>query len=134
MALEPVSANSSSLQKIALLQENVESVIRGKSEIVQFAVAAMLARGTSFSKTFRVSKDDPGPRAGALPSRSTSSAFSSLVTCFPPTSWSHHLQSGSAEFEFIPGPVFTNVLLADEITAPRQIAVRASGSDERGAP
>src|SRR5688500_9045116 len=34
-----------SLAKVADLQANVERVIRGKSEIIRFATAAMLARG-----------------------------------------------------------------------------------------
>src|SRR5690349_18485627 len=33
------------VNKITALQENVERVIRGKSDIVQLAIAAMLARG-----------------------------------------------------------------------------------------
>ena len=44
MASEPVPV-SRTLDKIAALQTNVERVIRGKSEVVQFCIAALLAKG-----------------------------------------------------------------------------------------
>src|SRR5204862_7983068 len=44
MAREAVSINRS-LDKIAALQANVERVIRGKSEVVQFCIAALLSKG-----------------------------------------------------------------------------------------
>jgi MoxR-like ATPase len=134
MALEPVSANSSSLQKIALLQENVESVIRGKSEIVQFAVAAMLARGHILLE------DVPGVGKTTLAhalARSISVDFQRIqftsdllpsdilgVTIF---------NQDRQEFEFIPGPVFTNVLLADEINraTPKSQSALLEAMNER---
>lgn len=133
MALEPV-ANSSSLQKIAMLQENVESVIRGKSEIVQFAVAAMLARGHILLE------DVPGVGKTTLAhalARSISVDFQRIqftsdllpsdilgVTIF---------NQDRQEFEFIPGPVFTNVLLADEINraTPKSQSALLEAMNER---
>src|SRR6266581_428548 len=44
MAREPVAVNRT-FEKIAALQANVERVIRGKPEVVQFCIAAMLAKG-----------------------------------------------------------------------------------------
>src|SRR5438093_12698828 len=44
MAREPVPVNRT-FEMIALLQQNVERVIRGKSEVVQFCIAALLAKG-----------------------------------------------------------------------------------------
>ena len=44
MATQPIRVTRS-LDRIAALQENVEKVIRGKSEVVQFCIAALLAKG-----------------------------------------------------------------------------------------
>src|SRR5207237_9049738 len=44
MAREAVPLNRS-LDRIAELQANVEKVIRGKSEVVQFCIAALLSKG-----------------------------------------------------------------------------------------
>ncbi|MGZ4808410.1 MAG: AAA family ATPase, partial [Thermoanaerobaculia bacterium] len=44
MARDPLPLNQS-LEKIAALQANVEKVIRGKSEVVQYCIAALLAKG-----------------------------------------------------------------------------------------
>lgn len=104
------------LQKISRLVANVERVIRGKSEVVQFAIAAMLARGHVLFE------DVPGVGKTTLAqalSRSLSLTFQRIqftsdllpadivgVTIF---------NQDRQEFEFVPGPVFTNILLADEI-------------------
>ena len=44
MSTQPVPITRS-LDRIAALQENVEKVIRGKSEVIQFCIAALLAKG-----------------------------------------------------------------------------------------
>ncbi|HEY5611875.1 MAG TPA: MoxR family ATPase [Thermoanaerobaculia bacterium] len=104
------------LTKINELQASVERVIRGKSEVVQFSVAAMLARGHILLE------DVPGVGKTTLAhalARSVSLDFQRIqftsdllpsdivgVTVF---------NQDRQEFEFISGPVFTNVLLADEI-------------------
>ena len=44
MAREPIVVNRT-FEKIAALQANVERVIRGKSEVVQYCIAALLAKG-----------------------------------------------------------------------------------------
>ena len=44
MTTQPVSRHHT-FEKVAALQANVERVIRGKSEVVQFCIAALLARG-----------------------------------------------------------------------------------------
>src|SRR5213082_1332175 len=44
MAREAVPMNRT-LDKIALLQANVEKVIRGKAEVIQFCIAALLSKG-----------------------------------------------------------------------------------------
>jgi MoxR-like ATPase len=115
MTSEPMPANVS-LQKIAALQANVERVIRGKSEVVQFAIAAILAKGHILLE------DVPGVGKTTLAhalARSMSLQFQRIqftsdllpadivgVTIF---------NQDRQEFEFVSGPVFTNILLADEI-------------------
>ena len=115
MAREPIALNDS-LARIAALQENVEKVIRGKSEVVQMCIAALLAKGHILLE------DVPGVGKTTLAhalARSLSLQFQRIqftsdllpsdivgVTVY---------KQEQQEFEFISGPVFTNVLLADEI-------------------
>ncbi len=107
---------SRSLDKIAALQTNVERVIRGKSEVVQFCIAALLAKGHILLE------DVPGVGKTTLAhalARSLSLEFQRVqftsdlmpADIVGVTIYNQDLQ----EFEFVSGPVFTNVLLADEI-------------------
>jgi MoxR-like ATPase len=115
MAREPLPLNRS-LEKIAALQANVEKVIRGKSEVVQYCIAALLAKGHILLE------DVPGVGKTTLAhalARSLSLSFQRIqftsdllpadivgVTIY---------RQEEQEFEFVSGPIFTNVLLADEI-------------------
>jgi len=115
MAREPVPVNRT-FEKIAMLQANVERVIRGKSEVIQFCIAALLSKGHILLE------DVPGVGKTTLAhalARSLSLSFQRIqftsdllpadivgVTIF---------NQNQQEFEFVSGPVFTNVLLADEI-------------------
>src|SRR5215208_4145711 len=115
MASEPLPI-SRSLDRIAALQDNVERVIRGKSEVVQFCIAALLAKGHILLE------DVPGVGKTTLAhalARSLSLSFQRIqftsdllpadivgVTIY---------NQDHQEFEFVSGPIFTNVLLADEI-------------------
>ncbi len=105
-----------SLEKIAALQANVEKVIRGKSEVVQFCIAAMLSKGHILLE------DVPGVGKTTLAhalARSLSLTFQRIqftsdllpADIVGVTIYNQEVQ----EFEFISGPIFTNVLLADEI-------------------
>lgn len=105
-----------SIEKIAALQANVEKVIRGKSEVVQFCIAAMLSKGHILLE------DVPGVGKTTLAhalARSLSLGFQRIqfTSDLLPTDivgvtiYNQEVQ----EFEFISGPIFTNVLLADEI-------------------
>src|SRR5213595_2481795 len=112
---QPVPINPT-FDKIAALQANVERVIRGKSEVVQFCIAALLSKGHILLE------DVPGVGKTTLAhtlARSLSLSFQRIqftsdllpadivgVTIF---------NQERQEFEFISGPIFTNVLLADEI-------------------
>jgi MoxR-like ATPase len=105
-----------SLDRIAALQANVERVIRGKTEVVQFCVAALLARGHILLE------DVPGVGKTTLAhalARSLSLSFQRIqftsdllpADIVGVTIYNQEEQ----EFEFVSGPIFTNVLLADEI-------------------
>ena len=114
MTIHPLP--SARLDRIALLQQNVERVIRGKSEVVQLCIAALLAKGHILLE------DVPGVGKTTLAhalARSLSLAFQRIqftsdllpadivgITIY---------KQEQQEFEFVSGPVFTNVLLADEI-------------------
>jgi len=115
MTTQPLPRNST-LDKIASLQANVEKVIRGKSEVVQFAIAALLAKGHVLLE------DVPGVGKTTLAhalARSLSLSFQRIqftsdllpADIVGVTIFNQDLQ----EFEFVSGPIFTNVLLADEI-------------------
>jgi MoxR-like ATPase len=115
MAIEPVVVNRT-FERIAALQANVERVIRGKSEVIQYCIAAMLAKGHILLE------DVPGVGKTMLAhalARSLSLSFQRIqftsdllpadivgVTIF---------NQDQQQFEFVSGPIFTNVLLADEI-------------------
>jgi MoxR-like ATPase len=115
MTTQPIPIRRS-LDKVAELQANVEKVIRGKAEVVQFCIAALLARGHILLE------DVPGVGKTTLAhalARSMSLSFQRIqftsdllpadivgVTIY---------NQDQQEFEFVSGPIFTNVLLADEI-------------------
>jgi MoxR-like ATPase len=115
MATEPVPIGRT-LDRIAALQENVERVIRGKAEVVQLCIAALLAKGHILLE------DVPGVGKTTLAhalARSLSLSFQRIqftsdllpADIVGVTIYNQDLQ----EFQFVSGPIFTNVLLADEI-------------------
>ncbi|MCA1734270.1 MAG: AAA family ATPase, partial [Acidobacteria bacterium] len=110
-ALTPVS-----LTRIADFHASVERVIRGKSDIIRLAIAAMLARGHILLE------DVPGVGKTTLAhalARSVSLEFHRIQ--FTSDLLPSDIVGVSIfnqerhEFEFMPGPIFANVLLADEI-------------------
>jgi MoxR-like ATPase len=109
-------ATPRTLDRIAALQANVERVIRGKSEVVQFCIAALLAKGHILLE------DVPGVGKTTLAhalARSLSLSFQRIQftsDLLPADIVGVTIYNQDAqEFEFISGPVFTNILLADEI-------------------
>ncbi len=102
--------------RVAALQANVERVIRGKSDVVQLCVAALLAKGHILLE------DVPGVGKTTLAhalARSLSLSFQRIQftsDLLPADIVGVTIYNQDAkEFEFISGPIFTNVLLADEI-------------------
>ncbi|NLZ92719.1 MAG: MoxR family ATPase [Firmicutes bacterium] len=115
-------------------KEQIESVVIGKSEAVQLALAAFLAKGhillddvpgtgkTTLAKTIAITLGCDFKRIQFTPDLMPSDITG--INFYNP-------QSG--EFEFRPGPVLTNVLLADEInrTTPRTQSALLEAMEER---
>jgi len=96
--------------------ENVETVIRGKSDVVRLALVAMLCEGHILFE------DLPGTGKSMLARALAESmnAESNRVQCTPDMlpgdiTGSSILDQKRGTFEFRPGPVFCNILLSDEI-------------------
>ncbi|MBI3696824.1 MAG: MoxR family ATPase [Acidobacteria bacterium] len=110
------------VDKVAALEQALSAVIRGKPEAIRLAVVCLLARG------HLLIEDVPGvgkTTLGHTLARSLRCGFHRIqftsdmlpsdvlgVTVY---------NARTEEFEFKPGPVFTNILLADEInrTTPK---------------
>src|SRR5829696_7577470 len=109
-------------EPIRLLEENVARVIRGKREVIRLATVCLLARG------HLLIEDVPGVGKTTLAqalARSISCRFHRLQftsdmlpsDVLGVTIYNAHTEA----FEFKPGPIFSNFLLADEInrTTPK---------------
>jgi MoxR-like ATPase len=117
------------------LMENIASVVLGKPEVIRLAVVALLAEGhvliedvpgvgkTLLARAMAASIDCSFRRLQFTPDLLPSDILGSSV---------YHAASG--EFVFKPGPLFANVILADEInrTTPRtQSALLEAMSDRQ---
>jgi len=109
-------------ESINTLIKNIESVIIGKAEVVKFLVVGLLTNGHVLIE------DVPGTGKTTLSlalAKSIAADFKRIQ--FTPDLLPSDVTGGfiynakNAEFEFKKGPVFTNILLADEInrTTPR---------------
>src|SRR5262245_1844312 len=117
------------------LLENVGSVVLGKPEVIKLAVVALLAEGhiliedvpgvgkTLLARALAASIDCSFRRLQFTPDLLPSDILGSSV-----------YNTASGEFVFKPGPIFANVILADEInrTTPRtQSALLEAMSDRQ---
>ena len=98
------------------LSANVERVVRGKGDVVRLALVAVLAEGHVLFE------DVPGTGKTVLARAISQSMDASLgrIQCTPDMlpgdiTGSSIYNQKEERFEFQPGPVFANVLLADEI-------------------
>lgn len=119
---------------IGRIRANVESAVLGKEKAVKFCVVALLANGHILLE------DAPG-----LGKTSLARALAKTLGCqftrlqFTPDLLPSDILGANifrpvtGEFEFRPGPVFTNVLLADEInrTTPRTQSALLEAMSER---
>jgi MoxR-like ATPase len=113
---------------------NVERVIRGKGEVVQSAILALASDGhlliedapgvgkTMLAKSIARSIDATFKRVQATPDLLPSDITGVAI---------YHQAAG--EFEFIPGPIFANVVVVDEInrTTPRTQSALLEAMEER---
>ena len=120
--------------KVRKIIYNVKKVIFGKDEVIEIAIAALLADG------HLLIQDVPGLAKTLLAksiARSIDASFKRVQ--FTPdllptdiTGVSIYNQK-TQEFEFLEGPIFTNILLADEINraTPRTQSSLLEGMEER---
>src|SRR5262249_5798982 len=106
----------SSPQTIRSIQDNIALIIKGKAHVIEMAVVCLLARG------HLLLEDVPGVGKTTL----AHSLARSLACSFKRIQFTSDLLPSDIvgvsmfnrqkqEFEFIPGPIFANVVLADEI-------------------
>ncbi|MBP1619631.1 MAG: hypothetical protein H6Q02_398 [Acidobacteria bacterium] len=120
--------------KLEQLKQAVGRVIRGKADTIEAIIAALLARGHVLIE------DIPGVGKTTLAhalARSLNLTFTRIQftsDTLPSDVIGVSLwRSERGEFEFMPGPVFTNVLLADEINraTPKTQAALLEAMNER---
>lgn len=112
----------SATQKIKALEENIGRVVKGKPEVIRMAVIALLAKG------HLLIEDVPGVGKTTL----AHALARSLGCVFQRIQFTSDLlpsdiigvsiyNQAKHEFEFKPGPIFSNIILADEInrTTPK---------------
>jgi MoxR-like ATPase len=120
--------------KLAALESALETVIRGKPEAVRLSLVCLLARG------HLLIEDVPGVGKTTLAqalARAVDSSFHRLQftsdmlpsDVLGVTIYNAHTEA----FEFKPGPIFTNFLLADEInrTTPKTQSALLEAMNER---
>ena len=134
LAVEPSDALHAA-EPIRQLEENVALVIRGKREVIRLATVCLLARGHVLLE------DVPGVGKTTL----AQALARSLGLSFQRVQFTSDLlpsdiigvsifNQKSQTFEFVPGPLFANVVLADEInraTPKTQSALLEAMSERR---
>ena len=113
---------------------NIERVVQGKPEVVELALICLLAEGhlliedvpgvgkTSLAKALAASIDSAWKRLQFTPDLLPSDVVGVTI-------WNR----GKDQFEFRPGPVFANIVLADEINraSPKTQAALLEAMEER---
>ncbi len=135
MEHEPVTT-ASAQDKISRLRTNIERVLYGKADVIDMCIAGLLARGHILIE------DVPGIGKTLL-----AAALAKSISCkFSRIQFTSDLlpsdivgvsafDGDGSHFEFRPGPIFANVVLADEInrTTPKtQSALLEAMQDHQG--
>lgn len=110
------------VRKVQSIRDNIERVIKGKSEVIELTVVSLLARG------HLLIEDVPGVGKTTL----AHSLARSIDCTFKRIQFTSDLLPSDIlgvsifnrqkqAFEFMPGPIFSNIVLADEInrTTPK---------------
>jgi MoxR-like ATPase len=122
MVAHPTGFSPQALSKLAELESALQSAIRGKPEVIRLSLVCLLARG------HLLIEDVPGVGKTTLAqalARSVSCRFHRLQftsDMLPSDVLGVTIYNAHSEaFEFKPGPIFSNFLLADEInrTTPK---------------
>ncbi len=127
--------SDSALFKIGQLEHSISQVVRGKADVIRLAVVSLLAGGHVLIE------DVPGVGKTTL----AQTLARALGLAFQRIQFTSDLlpsdiigvsifNQNSQEFQFHPGPVFTNVLLADEInraTPKTQSALLEAMSEQK---
>lgn len=122
------------VEALTRIVDNVELVIRGKRHVVEASVLALAAEGhllvedapgvgkTMLAKSIARSIDAGFKRIQATPDLLPSDITGVAI-----------YRQSNGHFDFIPGPVFSNVLLVDEInrTSPRTQSALLEAMEER---
>lgn len=128
------SAVSNAQQVAAALRESVGTTMRGKAEVVDLALAALMGGG------HLLVEDLPGTGKTLLARSIAAASGASFgrVQCTPdllPTdiTGTSVFRPDSGEWQFRPGPVFANVVLVDEVNraSPRTQAALLQPMEER---
>lgn len=115
IGVEPLSMDKA-VKSVGRLKENMEKVIIGKPDQVDMAIVCLLARG------HLLVEDVPGTGKTTLAKVIAKSIEGSFqrIQCTPDLlpadiTGTYVYNQKTAEFQFRPGPVFADVVLADEI-------------------
>src|SRR6185503_8784443 len=133
-AAKPLSTATSAVTVAQRITKNVERALEGKRDVIELAVAALFARG------HLLIEDVPGVGKTTLARALARSVgldfrrvqFTSDLMPADVLGGSIYVQA-SSRFEFREGPIFTNVLLADEVnrTTPRTQSALLEAMEER---
>lgn len=120
--MAPTQLQTSTSSRASAIEQSLRSIIRGNDEVVRLALVAVLARGHLLIEGVPgVGKTTLAHAlARALDCRFQRIQFTSDMLPSDVLGISMY-SAAEQEFEFKPGPVFTNILLADEInrTTPK---------------
>lgn len=135
-SMETISEKEAGLvqQAASCLADNVEQVIVGKRDVILLVLVALLCEGHV------ILEDVPGVGKTMLAksvAKSMDSAFKRIqfTTDLLPSDVTglNYFNQKSSEFEYLPGPIMANIILADEINraTPRTQACLLEAMEER---